>query len=490
MIRNIIFDLGNVLINYRPIDYLKRFNFSDEVNNFLSEKIFCGAEWMECDKGHYEKNIDLLDLLVQRYPEYEKEIRMVLIDDWMEMLTIDEQMQEYAIKLSKKYNIYLFSDLSKQSYEYQKNKYEIFNHIKGGVYSFEVQAIKPNKAGYEALLTRYDLDPTESIFVDDKLENIEKAEEYGIHGIVFRDINQFKKELKEIVAREGNNSDNDEEQSTLELDYMLERLLKEKTSIKINVMPTDFEGKKKLWRALCNVREANPISKEFLKVEDTFLQKELSKKQVVEASTLPTLDDQYAIEYTKKIPNTDKICLWQGDLTLLKIDAIVNAANSYGLGCFSPLHYCIDNSIQTFAGIQMRLECNDIMKDLNYNLPVGEAIITDGYNLPAKNVIHTVGPSVVGIVRDREKVLLKNCYKNSLKLAKENGIKEIAFPCISTGVFRFPRELAVQCAFEAVNEFLENDEDNTINRVVFCVYSNEDLKIYDNYIKRLNKVNY
>ena len=120
---------------------------------------------------------------------------------------------------------------------------------------------------------------------------------------------------------------------------------------------------------------------------------------------------------------------------------------------------------------------------------MGEAIITDGYNLPAKYVIHTVGPSVVGMVREREIALLKNCYKNSLKLAQENDIKEIAFPCISTGVFRFPRELAVQCAFEAVNEFLNNSE-NTIEKVVFCVYNNEDFKIYDNYIKRLNKVNY
>ena len=489
MIRNIIFDLGNVLINYRPIDYLKKFNFSDEVNNSLSEKIFFGPEWNECNKGYYEKNTDLLDLLIQRYPEYEKEIRTVLIDDWTEMLTIDEEVDEYLKKLSKKYNIYLFSDLSKQSHEYLKNKYDYYNFIKGGVYSFEVQALKPNKAGYEAILMRYDLDPTECVMVDDRIQNIEKAEEYGIHGVVYRDLKQLKQELKDIISREGPYTESEDE-VTEELDYMISKLLKEKTSIKINVMPKDYEGKKKLWRALCNVREANPISKEFLKVEDKFLKKELAKKNVTDVKSIPSIDEQYSAEYTNKIPNTDKICLWQGDLTLLKIDAIVNAANSYGLGCFSPLHYCIDNSIQTFAGIQMRLECNDIMKDLNYNLPVGEAIITDGYNLPAKNVIHTVGPSVVGLVRDREKVLLKNCYKNSLKLAKENDITEIAFPCISTGVFRFPRELAVECAFEAVNEFLNNDAEHTIKKVVFCVYSNEDYKIYDNYIKRLNKVNY
>ena len=170
----------------------------------------------------------------------------------------------------------------------------------------------------------------------------------------------------------------------------------------------------------------------------------------------------------------------KGDITKLEVDAIVNAANTSLLGGGG-----VDGAIHRAAGSKLLEEC----RTLN-GCETGQSKITKGYNLPSKYVIQTVGPIIDNEVTEKKQKELANCYLNSLKLAIDNGIKTIAFPCISTGVFRFPRELAVQCAFEAVNEFLENDEDNTINRVVFCVYSNEDLKIYDNYIKRLNKVNY
>lgn len=249
------------------------------------------------------------------------------------------------------------------------------------------------------------------------------------------------------------------------LDYLLDYLLKENP--RVNNIPENYEDKKKLWRALCNVREPKAISDDFLKVEDEFLQEELKNKDITDAND---------------IKSDGKIALWQGDITKLKIDAIVNAANSEGLGCFQPLHNCIDNQIQTYAGVQMRLECHEYMKKIDYNLPTGEAFITKGYNLPCKYVIHTVGPIIQFRVTEKEETQLANCYKNSLKLAIDNGIRTIAFPCISTGVFRFPKDLASKIAIKAVNEFIDNNSDK-IDKVVFTLWTNEDVAIYEENIK-------
>ena len=245
------------------------------------------------------------------------------------------------------------------------------------------------------------------------------------------------------------------------LDYMIQYLLKENP--RVNSIPENEQDKKNLWRALCNVREPKAISNEFLRIEDEFLQEELKTKNIT------NVDD---------IKANNKITLWQGDITKLKIDSIVNAANSQGLGCFSPLHNCIDNQIQTFSGVQMRLECNEYMKNIDYNLPTGEAFITKGYNLPSKYVIHTVGPIIQFRVTEKEEYELSNCYINSLKLAVEKRIKTIAFPCISTGVFRFPKDMACKIAVKSVKEFLKENE--AIEKVVFNVYSDEDLEIYEN----------
>ena len=247
------------------------------------------------------------------------------------------------------------------------------------------------------------------------------------------------------------------------LDYLIEYLLKESGRGNFNYSNRD---KKSLYRALVNIRQANPISEDFLKVEDEYLQEELKKRSITNA------DD---------IKAENRIALWQGDITKLKIDAIVNAGNSQGLGCFLPNHNCIDNQINTFAGVRLRLACNEIMKGLNYNLETGKAIITKGYNLPSKYVIQTVGPIIENEVTEEKEQELANCYTNSLKLAIENGIKTIAFPCISTGVFRFPKDKACRIAIKSVKEFLENN--NTIEKVVFSVYSDEDLDIYINELK-------
>ena len=247
------------------------------------------------------------------------------------------------------------------------------------------------------------------------------------------------------------------------LDYLIDYLLKESGRDNFDYSNRD---KKSLYRALVNVRQANPISEEFLQVEDEYLQEELKKQSITN---------------TDDIKAENRIALWQGDITKLKIDAIVNAGNSQGLGCFLPNHNCIDNQINTFAGVRLRLACNEIMKDLNYNLETGKAIITNAYNLPSKYVIQTVGPIIENEVTEEKEQELANCYINSLKLAIENGIKTIAFPCISTGVFRFPKDKACRIAINSVKEFLEKD--NTMEKVVFNVYSDEDLEIYKNELK-------
>lgn len=247
------------------------------------------------------------------------------------------------------------------------------------------------------------------------------------------------------------------------LDYLIEYLIKESGRKNFDFSNRD---KRSLYRALVNVRQANPISEEFLKVEDEYLQEELQKQYIT------NVDD---------IKAENRIALWQGDITKLKIDAIVNAGNSQGLGCFLPNHNCIDNQINTFAGVRLRLACNEIMKDLNYNLETGKVIITKGYNLPSKYVIQTVGPIIENDVTNQKEKELTNCYINSLKLAVSKGIKTIAFPCISTGVFRFPKNKACEIAVKSVREFLENDK--TIEKVIFNVYSEEDLEIYKNILK-------
>lgn len=262
------------------------------------------------------------------------------------------------------------------------------------------------------------------------------------------------------------------------LDYLINYLIKERNET-IEIDKLSYEDKKRIYRSLCNIRDAKPISEEYLKIENEYLQEELNKKDITNVADL-----QLAKELRKvtNLKYKDKICLWKGDITTLKIDAIVNAANSQGLGCFIPMHSCVDNIIGSNAGVSLRLECNEIMKEKDYFLPTGEAFITKGYNLPAKYVIHTVGPIIYTEVTKKEEEKLFNCYINSLELAIKNGIRSIAFPCISTGEFRFPKTQACKLAISAVEEFLDihNDE---IDKIVFNVYTEEDYEIYEQNIR-------
>ena len=260
------------------------------------------------------------------------------------------------------------------------------------------------------------------------------------------------------------------------LDFLIDYLLKESGRENFDYSNRD---KKSLYRALVNVRQANPISEDFLKVEDAYLQEELKMQKITDSKDIKTIKETYQ---NNTLINSDKICLWQGDITKLKIGAIVNAGNSQGLGCFLPNHNCIDNQINTFAGVRLRLACNEIMKDLNYNLETGKAIITKGYNLPAEYVIQTVGPIIEDSVTEQKENQLADCYINSLKLAIDNGIRTIAFPCISTGVFRFPKNKASQIATKSVDKFISKNEDK-IDKVIFNLWSDEDVIIYEQNIR-------
>lgn len=185
---------------------------------------------------------------------------------------------------------------------------------------------------------------------------------------------------------------------------------------------------------------------------------------IVDAQTLPA---------TASDP---RIVVWKGDITTLRIDAIVNAANSQMEGCWQPCHACIDNCIHTFSGLQLRMRCHEMMAEQGHEEPTGQAKITPGYNLPAKHVLHTVGPIIDHSLSKSDCDLLASCYVSCLKLAEESGFHGIAFCCISTGVFRFPQDTAAQIAVRTVKDYL--DSGSAIDRVVFNVFTSEDERIY------------
>ena len=199
------------------------------------------------------------------------------------------------------------------------------------------------------------------------------------------------------------------------------------------------EDKPRYFRALVNMRMPKAASKEFLQIQDEYLQEELRQKGITDIADLK--------------PVAPDICLWEGDITTLKCDGIVNAANSQMLGCFCPNHGCIDNAIHTFAGVQLRQECAEIMEAQGYEEPTGKAKITKAYNLPCKYIIHTVGPIVYGSLTQNHEELLASCYRSCLTLADKNGLQSLAFCCISTGEFCFPNERAAQIAVQTVAEY-------------------------------------
>ena len=249
------------------------------------------------------------------------------------------------------------------------------------------------------------------------------------------------------------------------LDYLIKYLCEKRGE---EVPAFNAFEKRRLFRALVNIRTPKPATKEFIKAQNEYLQEELRLKGVTDVADLnPVAPDIY---------------LWQGDITTLKCDGIVNAANSQMLGCFCPNHGCIDNAIHTFAGVQLRQECAELMKAQSHEEPTGQAKITNAYNLPCKYVLHTVGPIVGGSVTQNHENQLANCYRSCLALADKNGIKSLAFCCISTGEFHFPNARAAQIAIQTVTEYKQQTGSKI--KVIFNVFKDYDYEIYARLLKR------
>lgn len=244
--------------------------------------------------------------------------------------------------------------------------------------------------------------------------------------------------------------------------YLITALLKEQPQYSKVEIPSDEEKQKVLLRSLFNIRMPLPVTDEFLTIQDAYLQEETRKKGVTALSALK--------------PVQKGIYLWRGDITTLQCDGIVNAANSQMLGCFCPNHGCIDNVIHTFAGVQLRLACAELMNRQGHKEETGKAKITPAYNLPSHYVLHTVGPIIYDRLTQKDKELLASCYRSCLELAEQNGLKSIAFCCISTGEFHFPNDEAAQIAIETVKEYKE--QMNSEIEVIFNVFEELDYKIY------------
>lgn len=244
--------------------------------------------------------------------------------------------------------------------------------------------------------------------------------------------------------------------------FLLRDLLAERKEYEDIPVPDSLSEKRRLLRSLMNVRPPVPVREDFLRVQDAYLVDRLAERGVTRLKDLT--------------PVRPGLYLWQGDITTLAVDAIVNAANSQMLGCFVPCHGCIDNAIHSFAGVQLRLACQQLMQRQGHEEGTGEAKITPAYNLPCRYVLHTVGPIITGRVTGRDCQLLASCYRSCLELAERSGCRSVAFCCISTGEFHFPNRLAAQIAVETVRAYRQ--EQTNPMEVIFNVFRDQDHAIY------------
>ncbi|MDO5755332.1 MAG: protein-ADP-ribose hydrolase, partial [Tissierellia bacterium] len=240
--------------------------------------------------------------------------------------------------------------------------------------------------------------------------------------------------------------------------YLIRELLREQNSNM--VIPEDQKEQEKLLRALMNERRPAPITPEFERIQNEYLNQFIGERGITRITQLQEIEED--------------LYLWRGDITTLEVDGIVNAANKTLLGCFIPGHHCIDNAIQTFAGIQLRLTCDELVKRRGYEEPTGSAVITSAFNLPSRYVIHTVGPIVDDEVTKQDRIDLKSCYQSCLELADEQNLSSLALCSISTGAFGFPKKEGAQIAVDTVREYKKNSS----LKIVFNVYSEEDEGIY------------
>ena len=287
--------------------------------------------------------------------------------------------------------------------------------------------------------------------------------------------------------------------------FLIEELKKESSVMRGIAVPKEEEAQKMLLRGLMNVRMAKPASLSFQKVQDEYLQTETENKGITKLSSLSPV----AVIPRAAAPDADPLCgdeaadssgsehhtdaflyLWQGDITTLAADAIVNAANSAMTGCYIPNHRCIDNAIHTFAGVQLRQYCHAYMqeqagkKGASYAEPTGQSMLSPAYNLPSKFILHTVGPIVGDALTEEDCKLLASCYTSCLNLASQHQLESIAFCCISTGEFHFPNDRAAEIAIRTVRDWLMRHPSSTVTKVVFNVFKNEDLEIYRSLLQK------
>ena len=249
--------------------------------------------------------------------------------------------------------------------------------------------------------------------------------------------------------------------------FLIQSLLKENPEYRDLSIPAEPDRQRQLLRGLMNIRAPQNANKDFLKMQDEYLQDEIAAKGVTDITDLT--------------PVQPGLYLWQGDITTLKCDAIVNAANSGMTGCYVPNHRCIDNAIHTFAGVELRLACAELMKQQGRPEPTGRAKITPAFNLPCRYVLHTVGPIIDGRVTQCDRELLASCYRSCLELAAENGLESVAFCCISTGEFHFPNEQAAEIAVRTVKDFLKKQ--TSVKKVIFNVFKDLDKAIYEKLLR-------
>ena len=244
--------------------------------------------------------------------------------------------------------------------------------------------------------------------------------------------------------------------------FLIQSLLKERPEYRDLSIPSESDSQRQLLRGLMNIRAPQRTDAEFLKTQDAYLQGETAAKGITDIADLT--------------PIQPGLYLWQGDITTLRCDAIVNAANSGMTGCYIPNHRCIDNAIHTYAGVELRLACAELMEQQGHPEPTGQAKITPAFNLPCQYVLHTVGPIISGRVTKEDKELLASCYRSCLTLAAENSLESVAFCCISTGEFHFPNDLAAEIAVRTVKEFLKKQ--TSVKKVIFNVFKDLDKAIY------------
>ncbi|MCI6698087.1 MAG: protein-ADP-ribose hydrolase [Lachnospiraceae bacterium] len=258
------------------------------------------------------------------------------------------------------------------------------------------------------------------------------------------------------------------------LDTLVEAFKADSVQYKDLQTPADTEGKRRILRSLMNIRMPKKLDDSVLTVQDEYLRERVLENGIVTLSEITVIRNGMSI--------------WQGDITRLAVDAIVNAANSQMLGCFVPMHTCIDNCIHTFAGVQLRAECSRQMNQLrikygkDYEQPTAVPMLTDAYNLPAKKVIHIVGPIVQYELTPELEKDLADCYLNTLDMCLDHNLKSVAFCCISTGVFHFPNKRAAEIAVSTVDSWL-SQHPGVIERVIFNVFKDEDKKYYEELIR-------